>query len=40
MNNINTAKSRDLIKKGHYDTNIGEIGKRRLDHDHGEYITT
>ena len=40
MNNIKTPKSRDLVKKGHYDTNIGEIEKRRPDHDHGEYITT
>ena len=36
MNNIKTAKSSDLVKKGDYDTNIGEIEKRRPDHDHGE----
>ena len=39
MYNIKTAKSSDLVKKGDYDTNIGEIEKRRPDHDHGEYIT-
>ena len=39
MNNIKTAKSSDLVKKGDYDTNIGEIEKRRPDDDHGEYIT-
>ena len=40
MDNIKTTNARNLVKKGNYDTKIGEIEKRILDHDHGKYITT
>ena len=29
-----------MLHKNEYDTKIGEIEKKILDHDHGKYITT
>ena len=29
-----------LIKKTNYDTKIGELGKKLIDHNHDKYITT
>ena len=40
VNNIKTTDTIDLVKTVDYDTKIGEIEKKILDHNHGKYITT
>ena len=40
FNNIKTTDTSDLVKRADSNTKIGEIEKKILDHDHGEYITT
>ena len=41
VNAIQTTDTSDLVKKADYNTKIGEIEKKILDHDHSnKYITT
>ena len=35
-NGIKTTDTIELVKKADYDTKIGEIEKKIIDHDHGE----
>ena len=39
-NEIKTIDTSDLVRKASNDTKIGEIERKILDNDHGEYITT
>ena len=40
VNDIKATDSIDLVKKADYDTKIGKIEKKILDHNHDKYITT
>ena len=40
VNNIKTTDTSNLVKKSDYDTKIGEIEKKILDHNHDKYIAT
>ena len=37
---MQTSDTNNLVKKADYNTNIAEIEKKILDHDHSKYITT
>ena len=40
VDNIKTTDTSDLVKKPEYDTKIGKIEKKILDHNHDKYVTT
>ena len=41
VNGIQTTDTGNLVKKADYNTKIGEVEKKMLDHDHNnKYITT
>ena len=40
VNNIKTTDTSNSVKKSDYDTKIGEIEKKILDHNHDKYIAT
>ena len=40
VDNIKTTDTSDLVKKAEYDTKIGKIEKKILDHNHDKYVTT
>ena len=40
VNAIQTTDTSNLVKKTEYNTKIGEIEKKMLNHDHDQYITT
>ena len=40
VNTIQSTDTNNLVKKNDYDTKIGEVEKKKIDHDHGKNITT
>ena len=40
VDNIKTTDTSDLVKKAEYDTKIGKIEKKIVDHNHDKYVTT